>query len=84
MASLHISLTDQLEEFTREKVKSGLYGNASEVVRESLRLMIHRDRDMEKVRESIAEGFQQVRDGNYVEINSTEEFMAMARGDRAK
>lgn len=37
--TLNVSLTPQLEEFVREKVDSGRYNSASEVVREALRLM---------------------------------------------
>jgi len=40
---MNVSLTPQLEEFVRRKVASGLYNNASEVVREGLRLMIERE-----------------------------------------
>lgn len=40
---MNVSLTQQLEEFVRKKVESGLYNNASEVIREGLRLMIERD-----------------------------------------
>lgn len=36
---MHVSLTQRLEEFVREKVSSGLYNNNSEVVRDALRLM---------------------------------------------
>ena len=34
---MNISLTDELESVIEEKVKSGLYNNASEVVRDALR-----------------------------------------------
>jgi putative addiction module CopG family antidote len=34
---MNVSLTDQLETVIEEKVKSGLYNNASEVVRDALR-----------------------------------------------
>jgi len=40
---MNVSLTPKLEAFVRRKVASGLYNNASEVVRESLRLLIERD-----------------------------------------
>ena len=36
---MHVSLTPKLEQFVKEKVESGLYNNASEVVREALRLL---------------------------------------------
>ena len=40
---MNVSLTPKLEEFIREKVSSGLYNNASEVVREALRLLVKQD-----------------------------------------
>lgn len=40
---MNVSLTPKLEQFIREKVSSGLYNNASEVVREALRLLVKRD-----------------------------------------
>ena len=40
---MNVSLTATLEEFVRRKVASGLYNNASEVVREALRLLIERE-----------------------------------------
>ncbi len=36
---MHISLTPELEARVRAKVDSGLYNNASEVIREALRFM---------------------------------------------
>jgi putative addiction module CopG family antidote len=41
---MNVSLTRRLEAFVRSKVASGLYNNASEVVREALRLLAERDR----------------------------------------
>ena len=40
---MNVSLTPRLEELVRRKVASGLYNNASEVVREALRLLLERD-----------------------------------------
>ena len=40
---MNINLTSHLEEMVREKVESGLYTSASEVVREALRLMDEKD-----------------------------------------
>lgn len=36
---MNISLTPELEQFVQNKVSSGLYTSASEVIRESLRLL---------------------------------------------
>ena len=41
---MHISLTPELESRVKSKVESGLYNNASEVIREALRFMeIHEE-----------------------------------------
>ena len=37
---MNVNLTPELDRLVREKVKSGMYGSASEVVREALRRMI--------------------------------------------
>ena len=36
---MHVSLTNELESRIKSKVESGLYNNASEVIREALRFM---------------------------------------------
>lgn len=57
---LNINLTPQLEEMVRQKVTSGLYTSASEVVREALRLMEEKDQmraaKLEQLRNDIREG----------------------------
>ena len=40
---MNVSLTAKLEELVNEKVRSGMYHTASEVVREALRLLKLRD-----------------------------------------
>ena len=40
---MNVSLTPELEALVNEKVRSGLYQTASEVVREALRLLKSRD-----------------------------------------
>jgi antitoxin ParD1/3/4 len=57
---MNINLTPQLEEMVRQKVSSGLYTSASEVVREALRLMEEQDRvraaKLDQLRRDIREG----------------------------
>jgi antitoxin ParD1/3/4 len=57
---MNINLTPQLEEMVRQKVDSGLYTSASEVVREALRLMEEKDQlravRLEQLRRDIQEG----------------------------
>ncbi|WP_395018650.1 type II toxin-antitoxin system ParD family antitoxin [Dongia sp.] len=55
-----MSLTPKLEDLVREKVESGLYNNASEVIREALRLMHEFDAvqqlKLERLRKELAIG----------------------------
>jgi antitoxin ParD1/3/4 len=59
---MNINLTPQLEELVRQKVASGLYTSASEVVWEALRLMEEQDRiralKLEQLRQDIREGLE--------------------------
>ena len=57
---MNVNLTPQLEALVRQKVASGLYSSASEVVREALRLMEEQDRmraiKLEQLRQEIRDG----------------------------
>jgi antitoxin ParD1/3/4 len=48
MATMNISLTPQLEKLVQERVKSGRYTSASEVIREALRLLETHDRALDQ------------------------------------
>jgi uncharacterized protein len=41
--AMNVSLTPELEKYIRRKVASGLYNNASELIREALRLLVARE-----------------------------------------
>ena len=60
--SLNINLTPQLENLVRQKVESGRYNSASEVVREALRLMEQQNElgaaQLERLRRDIREGLE--------------------------
>jgi antitoxin ParD1/3/4 len=57
---INVNLTPQLEKLVRQKVSSGRYNSASEVVREALRLMETEDQlrsmRLEQLRQDIREG----------------------------
>ena len=59
---MNVSLTPHLEELVQKKVASGLYGSASEVMREALRLLDERDRvhalRLEELRAEIRQGIE--------------------------
>lgn len=57
---MNVSLTPELERLVNEKVESGLYQTASEVVREALRLLKERDQARELLRADVQSGFSQL------------------------
>lgn len=74
---MHVSLTPELESRVRAKVDSGLYNNASEVIREALRFMdTHEDWIHEiklaRLREQIKIGLAQLDQGQGTAIESKE------------
>ena len=60
---MNVSLTPELERLVNEKVESGLYQTASEVVREALRLLKDRDQAREQLRTDVQAGFDQLARG---------------------
>jgi len=58
--TMNINLTPRLEDIVRQKVASGLYASASEVIREALRLMEEQDHaravKLEQLRQDIRDG----------------------------
>jgi antitoxin ParD1/3/4 len=60
---MNVSLTHELEKFVQQKVKSGRYLSASEVIRDALRLLEERDMQrqirIEKLRQEISIGIEQ-------------------------
>ncbi|MFQ5950116.1 MAG: type II toxin-antitoxin system ParD family antitoxin [Nitrospiria bacterium] len=57
---MNVSLTPKLEELVNQKVQSGLYNSASEVIRSALRLLEEKDRmravKLAALRDAIQEG----------------------------
>lgn len=72
---MHISLTKELEKRIKSRVESGLYNNASEVIREALRFMdTHEDWIHEiklaRLREQLKVGADQLDRGEGIRIES--------------
>lgn len=63
---MNISLTPELEKIVYEKVNSGLYTSASEVIRESLRLMNSHSNSVRQLNGAINLGLQQLSAGDKV------------------
>lgn len=62
---MNVSLTPELERLINEKVETGSYQTASEVVREALRLLKQRDDALWQLRRDIEAGFDQIERGAY-------------------
>lgn len=64
---MNVSLTPNLEKLVNDKVASGLYQSASEVIREGLRLLTEQDeirrRRLKELKQEIAIGLQEARRG---------------------
>ncbi len=64
---MNVSLTQELEKFVQEKVSSGLYNSASEVIREALRLLREQDmlrqHHLDELKREIGLGIQQANRG---------------------
>jgi antitoxin ParD1/3/4 len=67
--NMNVSLTPELETLVNEKVKSGDYNSASEVVREALRLLKEQDElkriRREELRYEVMKGVTDIREGRY-------------------
>ena len=68
---MNVHLTPELEQFVQNKMKSGRYNSASEVVREALRLLEERDEVFtlrkDEIRKQIEEGWQSAKRGEFVD-----------------
>ncbi len=72
---MHISLTPELESHIKAKVETGLYNNASEVIREALRFMeTHEDwiheLKLARLREQLKVGVDQLDRGEGIKIDT--------------
>ncbi len=80
---MQISLTPELEARIKQKVDSGLYDNASDVVREALRFMeineaLVQEVKLEQLRRALQPGFEDAAAGRFCNM-SIEEIVFEAR-----
>lgn len=83
---MHISLTPTLEAQVKRKVESGLYNNASEVIREALRFMETHEHlvyqmKLQALRKELSAGAAQAEAGEFVE-GGIDAILAEAKGHR--
>ena len=77
---MNVSLTVELEELVNQKVKSGLYTSASEVIREGLRLLKEQDQlrslRVTEFKKEVRRGVTQLDQEQYKTFASTEDMTA--------
>ena len=80
MPTRNVNLTEHLDRFIEAGISSGRFSNASEVVREGLRLLEQREQEdkakLEWLRAAAKEGFDQLDRGEGTEFESMDEFDA--------
>jgi antitoxin ParD1/3/4 len=88
MPTRNVNLTDHLDKFVEKRVKTGQFSNASEVVREGLRLLEQRQLEDEAklrwLRGAAKEGFDAIGNGDYVSIQSDADLDALFDGIHAE
>ncbi len=74
---MNFSLTPSLEQFVRDRANSGDYNNASEVVRDAIRLLKRAEErralKMERLRAAIRDGDAALAQGEFTDVNSDQE-----------
>jgi antitoxin ParD1/3/4 len=85
---MNVNLTAELENFVVEKVKSGLYNSASEVVREGLRLLKEQDElrklKLKELRREIRKGLDSLDRGEFTTFNSAAEIADRVKAEGRK
>ncbi|OIO68857.1 MAG: type II toxin-antitoxin system ParD family antitoxin [Zetaproteobacteria bacterium CG_4_9_14_3_um_filter_49_83] len=77
---MNFSLTPSLEQFIRDRAATGDYNNASEVVREALRLLKRTEEQralkLERLRTAVRAGDEAIANGDFIDVNGDEELDA--------
>ena len=80
---MNVSLTPELEHWVDEKVRTGRYASASEVIREALRLLeqqeLARKRQLVQVREKIDRALEQLEQGKALDLEDARARLRAAR-----
>jgi len=80
MPTRNVNLTDHFDRFIESGIKTGRFSNASEVVREGLRLLEQREQEdkarLKWLRAAAKEGFDQLDRGEGMEFESMDDFDA--------
>jgi antitoxin ParD1/3/4 len=92
MPTRNINLTDHFDQFVERQVRSGRYSNASEIIREALRLLEEQEQErqakLKALRQAAKQGFDEIDQGHGIALKgkkSLDKFMEDIVGEvRAK
>ncbi len=83
MPTRNVHLTKHLDSLIANGIESGQFSNASEVVREGLRLLEQRQREdqtkIEWLRSAAQEGIDAIERGDYTTLRSRDEISSLVR-----
>ncbi len=68
-----VTLPIEIEKIVAEKVSSGAYQSADEVISKSIRLLEAKEKGTEALRREIMRGFEDVQEGRFSTVSSDEE-----------
>ncbi len=68
-----ITLPTEIERIVAEKVNSGAYQSADEVISISVRLLEAKEKGKEVLRQKIMRGFEDIQQGRFSELSTDEE-----------
>ena len=86
MPTMNISLTDELMKLVQDRVSSGMYNNASEVIREAIRQLettdsLIYDLKLKHLKESLSEGIEQAKNNEFID-QSFDDIIAEAKQEK--
>jgi antitoxin ParD1/3/4 len=88
MPTRNINLTEHLDHFVERQVSSGRYSNASEIVREALRLLEEQEQErrakLKALRQAAAQGFRQIDQGEGIVLEGKKAVAKFIRGIEAE
>ncbi len=88
MPTRNVNLTEHFDRFVEAGINSGRFSNASEMVREGLRLLEQRQKEdrakIEWLRGAAKEGFDSIESGQGLTLNSPAEIRGLVRKIRKK
>ena len=70
---MNITLPNEIEKIVAEKVSSGAYQSADEVISSGVRLLDAREKGISALRQEIMRGFEDIREGRFSTFSTDEE-----------